>query len=162
MLNIRVIGWSANTEETIAERVQALNWQEAVRVCIQKYGGELQFVVALNDDLAPENKGFNPVGRWETMPLTPNAWRKFTGPNQTFSIMGFDHRALLPVLEYWTAPNWTMAAQKSVAQQRHAEYRFIAAFSGTVSEASILGYFSTDLGGVLPSDETPALQRRAE
>tara|TARA_R110001583_G_scaffold191571_1_gene357096 strand:+ start:7525 stop:8013 length:489 start_codon:yes stop_codon:yes gene_type:complete len=162
MLNIRVIGWSANTDQTIAELVEAESWQAAVRECCSKYAGELQFVVALNEAMATAESGFTPVGRWETMPLKPDGWQKFRGKNEVFSIMGFDHRALLPVLEHWNAPNWTMAAQKSLTQQRHAEYRFIAAFSGIVNDAAILGFFTADLIKALDPVELPTLERFAK
>ena len=162
MLNIRVIGWSSNTDQTIAELVQAESWQEAVRICISRYAGELQFVIALNESMASGDNGFTPVGRWETMPLKPNGWRKFRGSQQAFSIMGFDHRALIPVLEYWNAPNWTMAAQKSLAEKRHSEYRFIAAFQGQVLDEAILGFFTEELIKTFDPAKLPELESQAE
>lgn len=149
MLSIRVIGWSDHTEETIAEIVNAATWQEAVRQCFSKYAGELRFVVALDESYASAERGFSPVGRWETLPTETGGWRRDrSGSSRLFSIIGFDHRALLPVLEWWQAPNWTMAAQRSVAENRHKEYRFVAAFDGNVPEASILGFFAPDLSAV--------------
>jgi hypothetical protein len=160
MLSIRVIGWSDHTEETIAEIVGAATWQEAVRQCYSKYAGELRFVVALDESYASLERGFSPVGRWETLPTETGGWRQNrSGQSKSFSIIGFDHRALIPVLDWWTAPNWTMAAQRSVTEYRYKEYRFVAAFEGKVPEASILGYFAPGNFGDMSAEVDPVKLR---
>lgn len=162
MLNIRVIGWSANTEQTIDELLVAPTWEEAVGRALENYCGELQFVIALDEDQAPTDLGFAPIGRWETMPNKPDTWRNYGTGRDRFSIMGFDHTQLIPVLEYWEAAAWTMAAQKSLHQHRYHEYRFIAAFNGHLKDSAILGYFTPDLKDVLSPPDLPAIQRFAE
>lgn len=162
MLNIRVIGWSAHTDQTIDELVDAPTWEQAVGQALENYSGELQFVVALDESQAPSDLGFSPIGRWETMPLKPDSWRNFGAGRHRFSIMGFDHTKLIPVLEYWEAAAWTMAAQKSLHQHQHHEYRFIAAFSGYLKDSAILGYFTPHLKDVLSPPDLPAIARSAE
>lgn len=162
MLNIRVIGWSANTEQTIDELLQAPTWEAAVGRALEKYSGELQFVIALDESQAPTDSGFSPIGRWENVPLKPDTWRKVGAGRNRFSIMGFDHSQLIPVLEYWEAAAWTMAAQKSLHQHRHHQYRFIAAFNGYLKDSAILGYFTPELKEVLSPPPLLAIQRSAE
>lgn len=161
MLNIRVIGWSAHTDQTIDELIQSETWQKAVERALANYGGELQFVVALDENQAPTDLGFCPLGRWETMPLKPDSWRNMSSVKSKFSIMGFDHSKLLPVLEYWEAPSWTMAAQKSLHQHQNSEYRFIAAFSGHIREKAVLGYFTPQLADALSPPDLPGVERSA-
>lgn len=152
MASIRIIGWTSFTEETVADVVTTDDFRTAIKLVNERYGNELSFVIALDDSLSIAG-GFAPVGRYEGLPDKPGLWREKTGSgSRIYSILGFSFRRLAPLLDYYEAPEWSLAAQSAMDEYRHQEYRFVAAFAERIDHSAILGSYQA------PDDKWDAAQ----